>query len=69
MNSLEFPDDLDLEYSPVCSDIEDDETSEQNNMKFCDKNTLSAMKLMEIIEDTMQSEQEELDGNCFCPSE
>lgn len=63
---LEFPDDYDSEYSPVCSDIEDvneDEASEQNNLKDYDKNTLNAMKLMEMIEDTMQSEQEEVEGN------
>lgn len=64
--TLEFPEDYDSEYSPVCSDIEDvneDEAGEQNNMKDCDKNGLSVMKLMEIIEDTMQSEQEEVEGN------
>lgn len=43
--------------------MNDDEASEQNNMKDCDKNGLSVMKLMEIIEDTMQSEQEEVEGN------
>lgn len=63
---IEFPDDYDSEYSPVCSDIEDvneDETSEQNNLKDYDKNSLNVMKLMEMIEDTMQSEQEEVEGS------
>lgn len=62
---VEFPEDYDSEYSPVCSDIEDvneDETIEQNNLKDCDKNGISAMKLMEMIEDTMQSEQEDVEG-------
>lgn len=48
----------------MCSDIEDlneDEASEQNNLK----DGLSVTKLMEMIEDTMQSEQEEVDGKYF----
>lgn len=56
---VEFPEDYDSEYSPVCSDIEDvneDETIEQNNIKDCDKNG------MEMNEDTMQSEQEDVEG-------
>ncbi|XP_037028939.1 uncharacterized protein LOC119069138 [Bradysia coprophila] len=60
----EFPEDYDSEYSPVCSDIEDvneDETIEQNTIKDCDKNGMSVMKLMEMIEDTMQSEQEDVE--------
>ncbi|KAJ6637654.1 hypothetical protein Bhyg_10385 [Pseudolycoriella hygida] len=59
-----FPGDYDSEYSPVCSDIEDvneDETGEPSSTRDCDKNGLSAIKLMEMIEDTMQSEQEEVE--------
>lgn len=42
--------------------MNEDETIEQNTIKDCDKNGMSVMKLMEMIEDTMQSEQEDGEG-------
>lgn len=63
---------MDSEYSPVCSDIEDNE-DEGNNLdakgavkETSDKQNISVMELLEEcnrvdIEDTVHSEEEEID--------